>query len=727
MGTTTTITAADFVNEMGVDTHIPYTDGGYANVGKVIADLQYLGLSNVRDGITDGQSGSASLSSYIALARAGIKFTVVGNDVDHPTPETIASTLELIDRLNTAVPGSVVAVEGANEVNNWPVTYEGQTGLAGAVALQRALYSAVHSDPALEGVPVDYFTGYNAGSVAVGPDPSKTAGLADFDTQHPYPNWSEAPAAWLATGQALGNEPTPGPFVYTETGYTTNATQTGGVNQDVQAKYLLDLYFDAAADGASRTYVYQLMDAYAPGSPQGDEGFGLFNPDGTAKPSATAIHNLTTILADSGSTAASFTPGTLNYTVSGLPSSGNSMAIAQSNGTFDIAVWNEPQIWNATTTSETIAAPVPITVQLGGTYASVSVYDPMVGPAPIETVSNVSALQLSVTDHPLIIKLGSPANAMGETGGTGATGEATRPGDTETTGTTGATGGVGATGDTGATGTTGIVGPTGATGATGDTGLTGATGATGAIGAQGSVGATGDTGAQGATGDQGSIGTTGATGDQGSVGTTGATGDQGSVGATGATGATGAQGNIGPTGPVGLTGPVDIAPPTGIASATSMTNPDGTTTETFSGGPYFDGRKYSSYSEVFGADGTLLYGIRNKNNGVQSVKVEDGGTTQTSDSQTNYNNNGAPSTTFVFNPGHGADVVSLMLVNGLDHDTLSLLGTDFHHSIAAVLHNTTDTPQGSVTFDPVTGDTVRLTGVSKSELVHHKQDFTFHA
>ena len=407
MSATTTLTAAEFIESMGVDTHIPYTDGRYADIGNVIADLQYLGISNVRDGITDGQAGSAPLSSFVALAKAGIKFTIIG-DGENATPDSVGSTLGLIDRLSTAVTGSVVAVEGANEVNNWPVSFQGQTGLAGAVALQQYLYSAVHSDPALTGVAVDYFTGYNAGSVAMGPDPSTTAGLADLDTQHPYPNWGEAPAAWVATSQALGNEPTPGPFVYTETGYTTNATEAGGVSQNVQAKYLLDLYFDAAQDGASKTYVYQLMDAYAPGSPQGDDGYGLFNPDETAKPAATAIHDLTTILVDNGLASKTFMPGTLNYSVSGLPSSGNSMALANSNGTFDIAVWNEPQIWNSTTETESTAVAVPVTVQLGCSYGSVSVYDPLTGTAPIETLSHVSSVQLAVTDHPLIIKLGTP-------------------------------------------------------------------------------------------------------------------------------------------------------------------------------------------------------------------------------------------------------------------------------------------------------------------------------
>ena len=605
---TTTITAADFIDGMGVDTHIPYTDGGYANIGKVIDDLHYLGISNIRDGITDGGGGSASLSSYVALAQAGIKFTIVGNDVDNPTPASIASAIGLIDRLNTAVPGSVVAVEGANEVNNWPVTYEGQTGLAGAVALQRALYSAVHSDPALQGVSVDYFTGYAAGSVPAGPDPSKTPGLADFDTQHPYPNWGEAPAAWLATGQALGNEPTPGPFVYTETGYTTNATQGNGVNQDVQAKYLLDLYFDAAVDGASKTYVYQLMDAYAPGSRQGDDGFGLFNPDGTAKPSTTAIHDLTTILADPGATAATFTPGTLNYSVSGLPASGNSMAIAQSDGSFDIALWNEPQIWSGATRSETAATPVPITVQLGGTYASVSVYDPMVGPAPIETVLNVSALQLSATDHPLIIKLGVPAAA-----GSGQAAAATASAGTLAVTTT----------------------P--------DPAVT-------------------------------TVPVSSGTSDTSDPATS--TGQAGSPGSSDAS----------------------------VAGFSNSSLSDAPATDT----------------------GAVDASVVVQANGRSTVDIQGSGQTLTSTGSNTVLNHGLPANSFVFDPGHGLDIVSQFRVGGADHDTVSLPSADFGSVVDALRH--TRMVQGSaVILDPVSGDRVRLVGVTKVQLIHNQGDIAFHA
>ena len=424
MSAITTVTAASFLDRIGVDTHIPYTDGGYANLSNVQADLNFLGVKQLRDGISDGEKGSASLASYIQLAKAGEKFTfVVGGGTS--TNASIQYTLGKIAQLAAAVPGSVKAVEGPNEINNQALTFNGVGGLQGAVALQQYLYQAVKSTPALAGVAVDYFTGYDTTGFAAGPDPSTTAGLADYDSQHPYPQGGQAPAHWVDPATALGNEPGPkGKFVYTETGYTTNLSDSNGVNATVQGKYTLDLLMDAAKNGASGTYLYQLMDAYKPGSPQGDDGYGLFDENNKPKLAATGIHNLAAILADTGATASSFTATALDYSVSGLPSTGNSLEISKSDGTTDIVVWAEPQLWNQSTKSEVAASAATATVNLGAAH-QVSVYDPLLGTAPIATYASTSSVQLQVIDHPLIVQVGAavtgPATSSGPTTSPGPT------------------------------------------------------------------------------------------------------------------------------------------------------------------------------------------------------------------------------------------------------------------------------------------------------------------
>ena len=174
MSDTSTLRTADFLNTLGVQTHIEYLDGGYAQIGTVAAELKRLGIRHIRDGISDGPNGAAPLSSYIALAKQGFTFTILAPDASVVDTASLNARLALVQRLVEAVPGCVTSIEGANEVNNWPVTFNGVGGLNGAIAMQKALYAAVHGNPALAGITVDYFTGYAAMRPAVsgsGPTP----------------------------------------------------------------------------------------------------------------------------------------------------------------------------------------------------------------------------------------------------------------------------------------------------------------------------------------------------------------------------------------------------------------------------------------------------------------------------------------------------------------------------------------------------------------------------
>jgi hypothetical protein len=403
-----------FLATLGVDTHMAYTDGEYADVSMIIADLKYLGISQVRDGITNGvdangnANGSAPLSTYLAMAKAGIKFTFI---IEATSAAVIATQLALINQVEAAVPGSVTAIEGPNEINNEPITFNGLTGEPAALAAQAALYAAVKADATLAGVPVDYFTGYGAGSDAAGPDPTTTLGLADFDTQHPYPNFGQPPGYWVARATALGNlsaaDVATAPAVYTETGYSS-----AQVTPYVQEVYTLDLLMDTANDGISKTYLYDLVDAYAPGSVQGDDGYGLFDNATAAKPVATAIHNLTSILADTGATAASFATTRLGYSISGLGADGNSMVMETSNGTYELVIWAEPEIYDVATGTYTAAPAQNVTVSLAKTFGSIEVFDATIGTNAIASDANADSVTVSVTDHPIIIQLGAVATGV---------------------------------------------------------------------------------------------------------------------------------------------------------------------------------------------------------------------------------------------------------------------------------------------------------------------------
>jgi hypothetical protein len=103
------VSADAFLNSLGVNTHV---DQGY-DPKSYIGPLRYLGLREVRD-------GDRHVDGEVAIARAtGVRFVINGaGDLQG----LIASATVL------AKAGALLAVEGPNEPNNFPITYNGEKG-----------------------------------------------------------------------------------------------------------------------------------------------------------------------------------------------------------------------------------------------------------------------------------------------------------------------------------------------------------------------------------------------------------------------------------------------------------------------------------------------------------------------------------------------------------------------------------------------------------------------
>lgn len=405
----------DIIRSFGIDTHIDYTDGKYSSVGELVKALDYLGLDTVRDHAPNSASDPNGQTHLGDAAEAGVQFVFSAQrEVD---PTTVAQRLHTFVQ---AHPGSVVGIEGPNEVNNWPVSYHGLSGQAAAIAYQKDLSAAVNADPLLKNIPVLGFTGYTVASAS------------DYTTIHTYAKDGDQPFSWLSREAGVQRAADPGkPLVITETGYHTSLTADTnggweGVSEATQAKLVLNTLMDGAALGSKQTFIYELLDAYS--DPQGanqEKHFGLFHLDYSAKPAATAIHNLTEILGDDGAAKASFSAGTLNYSIDGMPSSAHSLLTEKSDGSYQITIWNEPDIWNQSTDAAIQAATTGVKVNLGSSFGSVKVFDPMSGTTAIKSLSNVSSLTVDVVDHPVIIDIGggsasTPPPATGHLyGGTG--------------------------------------------------------------------------------------------------------------------------------------------------------------------------------------------------------------------------------------------------------------------------------------------------------------------
>lgn len=366
--------AQQFMRSFGVNVHMEYTDGRYADAPKVLLDLGYLGIARVRDAVPRPKKWlprGQALRALNLLADAGIRF-----DFTASGDSSIPQDMQQLDAFEQQHPGSIVSVEGPNEINNWPVHRPGVTSEQAATAFQRALYKAVHTDPLLTNVAVLYYTG--GAPIDLKTHQQTDSGLADEANTHPYPHQGEQPQAWLRSDYdkafTMGTAEGPAfPWQITETGYYTlpSSHDWGGVDDLTQAKLLLNLMFDATRDGVDATYLYQLLDPYPYNDPRGagvDGHLGLFFYNGQPKPAATAIRNLFLFLSTPGTVSAA-TP--LRVALTGLPSTGHALGLTRNDGSIVIALWNEAPAWDAKTGRPLHPRPVPVQVNAAAKGAAV--------------------------------------------------------------------------------------------------------------------------------------------------------------------------------------------------------------------------------------------------------------------------------------------------------------------------------------------------------------------
>lgn len=402
--------AADFLKSLGVAIHYDYLDTSYGlpdgsgpNLPLMLSLLGHLGASNIRIGVPTAET----LPGLMTLAEAGYKF-----DVLMPSVSSDASLKAQLDAIHPLA-SSVAAIEGPNEVNlTSHFSWNGQSGNAAAHAYQHALYAAVQADPELAAADVYGLTLGGVGTDGYAALGDMSANV-DAGNMHVYFANGLAPASTVRYALGLSEIAAPGkPVVFTETNYTSAPGIKGSVSEAVQAKYDLDLLMDAFQAGVKASYMYELLDERSdPGQTNNENHYGLFRVDGTPKPVATAIHNLTSILADTAPAAASFQMGTLDYTVSGLPASGNTMVFEKASGEFEVVVWAEPELWDTNIQAEVAAVSRSVSLDFASPQKNVAVFDPMLGTAPVATYAQASSILLSVVDHPLVIQVGGPARA----------------------------------------------------------------------------------------------------------------------------------------------------------------------------------------------------------------------------------------------------------------------------------------------------------------------------
>ena len=412
------IRASDFLNSLGVDTHIIQ---GVDSTAQVIAGLQYTGIRNIRDDATHDPAMFANLCNVHAATGAMVDELPIVDSESNDIQDSLAEYESL------ATCGAMLAAEGPNEPNNFNFSYNGttcsmSTGFAACAQYQTDLYKAIKNDPKLAGKPVWSLTepgsepdnqGLQYLTIPGGAGALRPSGTvyADVANLHNYvrgngQNALEDNQAWFAEsdGASQGSwdgldgeflnqtwnmrfsaspySAGPGlPRVTTETGWATD----GSITPDQQGKLLVNLYLSAAKRNWSYTFIYRMFDdTWAT--------WGIYDLDHTTpKPAATYIHNMTSILSD---TSSDFSPAALDYSIPGEPATVHDLLIQKSDGIYVLAVWGD----------QVAGESANVIINLGRTFPLVNVYDVTSGTIPIQTLNDISSVLLTLTDHAFFIE-----------------------------------------------------------------------------------------------------------------------------------------------------------------------------------------------------------------------------------------------------------------------------------------------------------------------------------
>ncbi|HEX3893968.1 MAG TPA: chitobiase/beta-hexosaminidase C-terminal domain-containing protein [Terracidiphilus sp.] len=344
-----------FVDSIGVQTHISYTDTAYANWSQVLAKLEELGVRHIRDGLP---TSNTFVSDFQQLGAAGIRCTC-----GFPLPNSftaaqvvsfaqLAQSVEALEAPNECDAGTNCGGGGTTGVKNVVAflptikaasTTSGLPVIGPSFQLQSSYASAGNLSSSMNFNNLHiYFGGRYPGSTGWGEGDPEGNFYGSF-------NW------WIDQGNLDGPNT---PDMVTETGYKAypSTTQEGTIPESVEASYTPRTVLLSYVRGVKRTFIYELLDEST------TTGYGLLANDFSEKPAFTALKNLIGTLQDPG---AGFTPGALNYSISGSTSTLQHLLLQKRDGSYWLILWLEQSSYDATNNVSTPVSPQNVTLSIG--------------------------------------------------------------------------------------------------------------------------------------------------------------------------------------------------------------------------------------------------------------------------------------------------------------------------------------------------------------------------
>jgi hypothetical protein len=399
---------------MGANLHIE-TGGVYGNPTTLAAMIAQTGLQHFRDSIVTATGNTAELQTLHSTYGALFDF------ISDPT-QTTSSLESAINAVGVAV---TEAGEGANECDVSSQPGCGGTAYPGTESTtQQTLYTAMRAESASIAVLGPSNTSSSA-EAAVG----NLSSSLDFGVTHDYPswrpiettgwggwdpcgvygadNWNICWAQVVAVGKSI---------VSSETGWgdygSPDASINGGdsegdVPSAVKADYVGRLFAFHWHEGVPRTYYFELADGL---SSPGYSAHGLYDANGVPKPAAIEVSNLHTILADTGTSAKTFTAvDSIGVSVT-APSGAYTVLLKKSGGSEYLLYWTGCEEYEGDThVTETCSTPTA-TVSFAHTPSAITNWTLNAsggGEATKSSVTPASSITLTFKPQLQILQLGS--------------------------------------------------------------------------------------------------------------------------------------------------------------------------------------------------------------------------------------------------------------------------------------------------------------------------------
>src|SRR5260221_3247405 len=385
--------AFDFIDSIGINTHIDFNNNGYQNIATMIAAINAMKIKNIRDCPANDLDFGNGPRSWGALAAAtGAKFAAFIGETDLQT-----AAPQLNRMVTLAGQGVLRYVEGANEWDDaFPVglrppgTTVAQV-LAEAQGFQKNSLFPMSRNVGLPALNMTFGSGWTAANGFIGDYymVGDMSSWCDYGNPHTYPVGTQSAELsidrcnFLATDGAVKS----GGRVMTEFGFNESQFIPPGTQSDLARRCLWGVFDNMAIKTLGKSnhtmYFYALFN-------DGAGLFGMMNQDGTFKPQGQAIRNLMDILAD----IPTGIPGNaLDYTLSGTTANDRQLLLQKTTGEYYLGMWNETDASHL------------VTLTLNGNAQVIKVYDPLNGIIPVQSLTNVWSVGVTVPTRPMIVQV----------------------------------------------------------------------------------------------------------------------------------------------------------------------------------------------------------------------------------------------------------------------------------------------------------------------------------